>query len=477
MPITAVVNASGIIMSLFVRGTSLLALTVVLAGCEPMAFRLPEVEFERPSLPKIEMPQIAALDTSETDMSQRSLANLLQGSNAQVDLSKGFAVALRAAVSTDPLVLEARQEAITLGARLDTTSGLKDFQVSGDVYGGIEDVTDETTGIAIALNVERLIYDGGRLDAKIAADKYAAEAAAQETRATMNERALVLAQYWAELERYDTLNALLESRLGILDPMIEQLERVAAAGVGDLSRVTAAERTVSMIRVTQADIAERREQARVAFLNSFGALPQYGTFDHKLISSRVPGSVSQELVNAAPGIQAAYASYLSAEAKLAEAKKRDGFALNFRARAQRPLGGSEKGSDETIGLVLSKPIYRGNMLQSEIDGAKAVVENSVARLQALHREGERTVRAAYQTITSIDKGIELARDSARVTRAEIKALRQQLVIGGSTLDSVLSAEARLYDAEAKEINFLAERRSAELVILSALGLLTDAVGL
>ena len=36
---------------------------------------------------------------------------------------------------------------------------------------------------------------------------------------------------------------------------------------------------------------------------------------------------------------------------------------------------------------------------------------------------------------------------------EISYLRQQLVIGGSTLDSVLTAEAHLYDAEAKEINF------------------------
>ena len=91
--------------------------------------------------------------------------------------------------------------------------------------------------------------------------------------------------------------------------------------------------------------------------------------------------------------------------------------------------------------------------------------------------GERTVRAAYQTIGSMDKAIDLARENARVTKAETRALRKQLVIGGSTLDSVLSAEARLYDAEAKEINFLAERRSAELVILSSLGLLTDALGL
>jgi len=363
-------------MSIFKRGACLMTTMVVLAGCQSSAFKLPALDLQKPEPSKTELLQTPALDTSDTDMKERSLSNLLQGSNAKVDLEKGFAAALRSAVKSDPLVLEAQQEAITLGAKLDTTMGLKDFQVSGDVYGGVEDVTDEIAGIALALNAERLIYDGGRLDARIAADKHAKEGAAQKTLATMNERALVLARYWAELERYDALNALIESRLLILDPMIEQLERVAEAGVGDISRVTAAERTVSMIRVTQTNIAERREQARVAFLTSFGALPQYGAFDYKLISSRVPKSIESELVIQAPGIQAAYASYLSAEAKLADAKKRDGISLNFRARAQRPFGGSEYGSDETVGLVLSKPIYRGNMLASEIKGAEAVVENS-----------------------------------------------------------------------------------------------------
>jgi len=464
-------------MSILKLGACLMTTVMVLAGCQQNVLKLPGLDVQKPELSKIGLPKTPALNTADIDMTERSLSNLLKGANAKVDLEKGFAAALRSAVKSDPLVLEAQQDAITLGAKLDTTIGLKDFQVSADVYGGVEDVTDKIAGLALALNAERLIYDDGRLDARIAADRYAKDAAAHETLAIMNERALVLARYWAELERYDALNALIETRLLILDPMIEQLERVAEAGVGDISRVTAAERTVSMIRVTQTNIAERREQARVAFLNSFGALPQYGEFDYKLISSLVPKSVASELVVQAPGIQAAYASYLSAEAKLADAKKRDGISLNFRARAQRPLGGSGRASDESVGLVLSKPIYRGNMLASEIKGAEAVVDNSIARLQALYREGERTVRAAYQTIGSMDKAIDLARENARVTNAEIRALRKQLVIGGSTLDSVLSAEARLYDAEAKEINFLAERRSAELVILSALGLLTQALDL
>ena len=75
-------------------------------------------------------------------------------------------------------------------------------------------------------------------------------------------KALAASQVWVELKRYEALNSLIKSRLLVLDPLIDQLERVADAGVGDVSQVAAAERTVSLIRVIEADIVERLELAR-----------------------------------------------------------------------------------------------------------------------------------------------------------------------------------------------------------------------
>ena len=73
----------------------------------------------------------------------------------------------------------------------------------------------------------------------------------------------------------------------MLDPLIDQLERVADAGVGDVS-VAAAERTVSLIRVIEADIVERLELAKVNFINIFGALPDNPQFDFMFVSQAVP---------------------------------------------------------------------------------------------------------------------------------------------------------------------------------------------
>ena len=101
------------------------------------------------------------------------------------------------------------------------------------------------------------------------------------------------------------------------------------------------------------------------------------------------------------------------------------------------------------------------------------MQNRLANIQLIYRKGKLSVNSAQQNIVSMDKAISLAVENAKITSDEIAYLRQQLIIGGSTLDSVLSAEARLYDAESKEIEFIAARRASELQFLAAIGLLAQ----
>ena len=279
------------------------------------------------------------------------------------------------------------------------------------------------------------------------------------------------------MDRYEKLNGEIEARLMILNPLIEQLEKVATAGVGDVTQVAAAQRTVSAIRVTQTDVAERLAQTQVSFVNAFGSLPAQGSFEGDFVAKKVPAKISDKMEQAAPALLAQYASYLAAEADLAAVKARKSFDIGFETKVSKPFGGSEFDSKESIGLVLRKNFYDGGQLEADEARAAASVEAAIAKINATYREGERSVKNAQQTIKSMDKAIGLARDNAAVTADEISYLRKQLVIGGSTLDSVLSAEARLYDAESKEINFQADKYKAQLTILSALGLLSKSLGL
>ena len=85
-----------------------------------------------------------------------------------------FAVSIKAILS-DPNIQSAEKELAAQLSGIRVVETQADFQVSGTLYGGIEDVSDETAGVAIVLSANRPLYDGGQLDAKIASDQYSAD--------------------------------------------------------------------------------------------------------------------------------------------------------------------------------------------------------------------------------------------------------------------------------------------------------------
>jgi hypothetical protein len=229
-----------------------------------------------------------SFDASGSTGKPMSIETILEHSEASVAPTSGFSEAIMLAVKSDPRVAALRTDISAKEAAIKIAEFQKNFQVQGSLYGGVEDISDKTAGVALVLSASRLVYDGGLVDAQIAADNYNLESARYGLMAAMDARALELASFWVDLERYEALNQMIENRLDVLDPLIAQLEKVAEAGVGDVTQVAAAQRTVSMIRVTQTDVSERLEQARLNFKSAFGFLPQGVIFDSNYISSQLP---------------------------------------------------------------------------------------------------------------------------------------------------------------------------------------------
>lgn len=406
-----------------------------------------------------------------------SLSSLVSQANSKINVDAGSAKAVAMAVKFDPKVQLAKNELLQQQAKLGISKSKLDFQFSGTVYGGVEDVTDETNGIAAVLNASKLFYDGGQLVNSVSADEYAVQAALEALKAVLDESTLEVASSWVELQRYQGLNSLITDRLAVLDPVINQLERIAEAGIGDATQVAAAQRTVAMIRVEQTTVEERLAQAELEFTRRLGELPGKVKFDLNAIDRAVPKNITSSLVVAAPALLANYASYLSALKHLEAAKARNSVTIGLESKVQRPFGQSGYDSDESIGFVARKIFYNGDKLASEVKSAQAAVDTQEANVKNTYRRGREVVETAMQTIASMNKATEMARLNAQALRNEIELLRKQLVIGQSTLDSVLSAEARLYGSEAKEINFMADKHIAQLHVLSSIGLLSSLYGL
>ena len=403
------------------------------------------------------------------------IAALTKAERHDGNLGAGFASIMRQALDQDPLIISAKNDIALSRAKLRTTEANRSTQLKASALGGVEDITDETVGLVAILTADRLLYDGGMLDAKIDAHKFIVKSSEQIYETVRSNRAMQLSHAWIDLERYQDLQELISGRLAVLDPLVLQLEKVATAGVGDVSQVASAQRIVSNILVAETDILENYQQAKIAFLSGFGHLPLKDNYDSSWVSAEVPVTSTRKLVENSPGLLASYWQYRAAEASVVAVSAKDDFTFGLRARLQRPIGGSEKASDESVGFVFTKDFYRGDQLKSQLDQVEADAQAKAALVLARYREAELSILAARQMVKSMDKAMELARANAKRSRVEIDYLRKQLIIGGSTLESVLSAEARLFDAESKEIGFNAERRKAEVTMVSITGYFVKAL--
>lgn len=437
---------------------------LVLAACDQAEFSLFNNLATSPEV---------TVDTAESPDKLKSaldLGAMIDGSRFKVDVDAGFAEAMFQALDQDPSVLAAKGEATASRANLRGTETGRDTQIKATLLGGIEDITDETIGVAAILTANRMLYDGGLLDAKIDSAASLVKAADQAYLATRGKKALDLANAWINLEHYQGLEALITRRLAVLDPLLIQLERVATAGVGDISQVASAKRIVSSILIAKTNASEKYQQARISFINAFGRLPVKVRYDASWVSGALPASSSaRTLTENSPRLLAQYWAYRAAEATVVSVKAKEDFNIGFNVKLQQPLGGSGADSLESVGLVLTKEFYRGDQLKSQVERAEAEAHVSAAKVFLNYRESEFAILAAREMVKSMDKAINLARSNAESSREETEYLRKQLIIGGSTLESVLSAEARLYNAESEEIGFIAERRRAEATILAISG--------
>ena len=301
----------------FARASTLLLVPLVLAACQPQDFTK-----IKPDLGQIKnvSAYISGIgkkfdETTKRDpvapenVMQLQLKDILEDSLATKNSGTDFLASIKYALNTDPVIVAKRREIEAKLASIDASEALKQFQVGTTLYGGIEDVTDKTKGLAVSINASRLVFDGGELDSQIASTVFEVEAARMGLAATVDQRANELFQSWLEVEKYKSLQMQIDKRLSVLDPLIDQLEKIAEAGIGDVSKVTAAQRTVSAIRVEKTSIAEGLAQAQLQFSNAFGVLNNGIEFDYDFITNLVPSEIGDNLVQKSPALRGQYASY------------------------------------------------------------------------------------------------------------------------------------------------------------------------
>ena len=122
----------------------------------------------------------------ESETAELSLGELLNGSINSGNMGSDFETVIKTSLENDPVIIAARRNSEAKLAAVGSAKSQKDFQVSTTIYGGIEDVTDRTSGVALALDASRLVFDGGLVDAQIASMRFMADSSKLELDVALN---------------------------------------------------------------------------------------------------------------------------------------------------------------------------------------------------------------------------------------------------------------------------------------------------
>ena len=169
------------------RILGLIIIFSVQTGCQPL--RLENLKESSGALVRFQ--EIIGKPTeqkTDTNIQSHSLRNILKDVDKDRGIGSSFTSSIGLALQNDPSVTAARRELEARLASVRVAEAQKEFQVSGSIYGGIEDITDNTKGVALVINAKRFVYDGGLLDAKISSSSYRAESSRQALRAKLDEK-------------------------------------------------------------------------------------------------------------------------------------------------------------------------------------------------------------------------------------------------------------------------------------------------
>jgi outer membrane protein TolC len=437
---------------------TLLSGALIIAGCTT-----PTGSSETPPLAMTDLPTIS---------------QLVRDAAKPANLRAGVAAGVKSAVLNDPQVQSAKKAVFLGDANLAEVKSALGPQLSGTLYSGIADAAEGEFGAAAVLSASRLLYDGGVTENQTRSAETARAAAFESYRVALNESAFAAVQAWADLHQYQSLEKIIEDRLSILDPLIAQLEQVANAGIADATVVANAQRTVTMIRVTQSEVSEQHLRAQEQFARIFGHLPKTTGFDATVIAkAAAKTNPSNSKLLSAPRLAAAYLDFVRADSDVKALEAQSNFKVGLEASFVEPMGDSTQSKDARVGFVIRKTFSDGGRLEAQIEQAKLTKDQKVNAVEASHRSLLGAVQDARQSIRAMERSAELSRKNAEYARNEIEFLRKQLVIGQSSLDKVLSAEARLYEAEASLVKIAATKVTAQATLLAALGDLAPTIGL
>jgi outer membrane protein TolC len=409
-----------------------------------------------------------------------------------------LAEATSVAIARVPSLAAARAEVALEDAAiaLARTGFAPDVSVSGSsTYSYVQNgVANASTPAAIssnllsaqsnsgALSLSQLIYDGGRIRAKIDAASLTRDAALATYRRDAQTVAYdVAAAYYTLLadERSVAVDDELLREDVVSENLVRAQIRAGTVAGADLSTQLA---TTANARTTLVRAQGTLQNDRVAFATALGlgadtdVLPRDDTqgLETATPSSALPayGGALDVAYAERPDIAQARLTVEADEASLREARR--GLAPSLSLSGSKGLESSDLGggairNDGTLGLSLTLPIYDQGITRANVASSRATVAIATADAATTRLTVAQDVRQALIAIVSDRAVLDQTRAAYASAVTSLRSTQAQYRVGASTMPSLIQAEATLASAATNIVDAIYTLRIAENNLRYALG--------
>lgn len=421
-------------------------------------------------------------------------------SSAQTTLNLTLEEAERRAVETNPLLRssQARLDQAQLRVREASTAKLPSLLLQGGYthlspvpaftftppFPGAQPITIAPVildQVQTRLQLQQVLFAGGRISATEEAAEHQATAAADDYRwDEVRLRSTVRTAYWNLFKLRATKQAL-EQTIRQLEARIRDAENLQQAGLATANDVLKLRAQLSSTQAQALDV-EAQEQSLAVSLNNLIGVPlstRVNLATEPIVQDTLQTDLDQLLREALanrPDVVAAQARLRASEAGISAAEAAWFPTIAFNAgytyaNPNQRIFPNRKQFDGTwdVGISLSWNIWNWLQPQYQVGQARAQYEQARAAAQSSADNAAVEITQNYVALRPASQRIAAARDALKQAEENYSLVANRFAAGVATSTDVLEAETLLLQARINEINARADYMLARARFLSSLG--------
>ena len=412
---------------------------------------------------------------------EQDFEGVLEKSNdlSEVDLAPNLPVRALSAdtktwndvVTNSPEILAAEIAIIDAQREAEIVATAKGLQVNSTIQAGSMSLVDEKNGMLGSLNIDKLVTDFGQTDARTLQANVNIEIAKLNYLSVVEKQLLTAGLALNAWESgYEVIN-LTFSKQVLAEPLIENLRRLAVAGQIDAIQLAAAEQQFAQLELTKVRSMEAVKKAEIIINKFFNKTPdqlkidlqELENFTSKLSKIKPIQSVTYRI---------AQQRKAAADMTLLVHKTSDKGSIVARSKLDVPAADNME-TDATVGIVYSKILRDGgrhekitNQLEAKIRLAEADMLSAMVEVKSKDAD-----LRAVKTIVKSSNALRM--DLINNLQDQISQLEDQLAIGTTSFNELLSSHIELYQLQREEIESFSELRRINLELIAVSGRLPE----